>query len=97
MQGPQDLSGSGASLTIKAEKPPFFGTLATEKQGSPLTVGKKHLPTDYEKGLEMNKYPWAKHLFAENRKKLHMAGCPQAIPWRGIGKSFRQFDLWFWG
>lgn len=40
-RGPQDPSGPGASLTIKAEKPPFFGTLATGKWGSPLTAGKK--------------------------------------------------------
>lgn len=54
--------GPAAPLTIKAEKTPFFWD--TEKLlCSPLTAGKKHLPTDYEKGLEMNKCPWAKHLF----------------------------------
>lgn len=40
-RGSQDPSGPGASLTIKAEKPPVLGTLATGKWGSPLTAGKK--------------------------------------------------------
>lgn len=101
IRGPQDPSGPDASLTIKAEKTPLG---ALEKWGHALTAGKKSvsLPSDCEKGLEMDKRHWAKQLFAENHlirliKNDTGAGHPQAIPRGFLGKTFWQFDLWIWG
>lgn len=56
-KGPQDPAGPGASLTIKAEKPPGFGTLATEKWGSTLKADKKVSLSPLVLKKEMNKCP----------------------------------------
>lgn len=96
--------GPDASLTRKAEKKPLFGLWTEQKWGHPLTARKESvfLPSDYEKGLETGKRPWAKELFAENHligliKNDGWAGHPWVIPRGFQGKIFYQFDLWIWG